>query len=292
MGTTWYLERTDLRGLPSPLPDRDLVNRQYERAAQYLVASAAAWVKLVTFLRVKIPPGRLTRPDETKLPGQYTSAGIFRIEPDRAVILTLTEAPARYQAVQVGDLWFNGLDFWPPPDEPHPFSSAAKSRRSLPDGAERPGSRRRQLAGIPPAPPRPSSTCDGKDSKRDTPSDRSNSPKARVVEFDELREHLPGDEPEFSAEERMEQLAARQAFGATEPAGVLGACLATEPLRLWSGRFGSRVPDLSPPGSPAPAVVVQASQETPEVETMALGFKATRTRPRSQRRKGSLLRKR
>ena len=111
VGTTWYLERRDTRGMPSPLPDRDLVNYQYERASQYLVASAAAWVNLVAYLRGEIPPGILTPPGETKLPGQYTSAGIFRIRPDRAVIITLTEAPARYQAIQVGDLWFSGLDF-------------------------------------------------------------------------------------------------------------------------------------------------------------------------------------
>jgi len=216
VGTTWYLERTDTRGVPSPLPDRDLVNYQYERASQYLVASAAAWVKLVTFLRIKTPLGLLKRPKETKLPGQYTSAGIFRMQPDRAVIITLPKAPARYQGAQVGDLWFNGLDFC------HRQTSLTTSQaRPSSDGlyrlvlsAQDPG----VANWLDPAGAsiafvyvrwqglQPGHTFD-----------RSNSPRARVVKFDKLREHLPDDEPNFSAEERVEQLAARQASGLRSP---------------------------------------------------------------------------
>ena len=216
VGTTWYLERTDSRGMPSPLPDRDLVNHQYDRASKYLVASAAAWVKLVTFLRGEIPPGILTPPSETKLPGQYTSAGIFRMRPDRAVIITLTEAPARYQAVQVGDLWFSGLDYC------HRQTSLTLSQaRPSSDGlyrlvlsAQDPGvSNWLDPAGA--------STAfvyvrwQGLDPGCSFAP--SSFPRARVVRFDKIREHLPDDEPDFSAEERLEQLAARQSSGLRSP---------------------------------------------------------------------------
>ena len=216
LGTTWYLERTDTRGMPSPIPDRDLVSYQYDRASQYLVASAAAWVKLVTFLREEIPPGILTPPNETKLPGQYTSAGIFRIRPDRAVIITLTEAPARYQGTQVGDLWFSGLDFC------HRQTSLTLSQaRQSSDGLYR-----LVLSAQDPGvanwlDPAGASTAfvyvRWQGLQQGYTFDRSNSPRARVVNFDEIRNHLPDDEPDFSAEERAEQLAARQASGLRSP---------------------------------------------------------------------------
>ena len=216
VGTSWYLERTDTRGIPSPLPDRDLVSYQYERASQYLVASAAAWVKLVTFLRIKNPPGVLRAPKETKLPGQYTSAGIFRMRPDRAVIITLTKAPARYQAIQVGDLWFNGLDFC------HRQTSLTLSQaRPSSDGlyrlvlsAEDPG-----VANW--LDPAGASTAfvyiRWQGLQQGCTLAPSEFPRSRVVCFEKIREYLPDDEPDFSTEERVEQLAARQASGLRSP---------------------------------------------------------------------------
>ncbi|MEO1573789.1 MAG: hypothetical protein AAFU65_02405 [Pseudomonadota bacterium] len=216
VGTSWYLERTDTRGMPSPIPDRDLVTYQYERAAQYLVASAAAWVKLVSFLRIKNPPGVLRAPISTKLPGQFTSAGTFRMRPDRAVIITLPKAAARYQSVQVGDLWFNGLDFC------HRQTSLTLSQaKSSSDdlyrmvlSVEDPG-----VANW--LDPAGASTAfvyirwQGLERRRGLAE--SEFPQARVVRFDELRKHLPEDEPDFSAQERREQLAARQASGLRSP---------------------------------------------------------------------------
>ncbi|MEM7048510.1 MAG: hypothetical protein AAF604_02575 [Acidobacteriota bacterium] len=216
VGTTWYLERTDTRGMPSPLPDRDLVNYQYERASQYLVASAAAWVNLVTFLRGEIPPGILSPPKETKLPGQYASAGFFRMRPDRAVIITLPKVPARYQAAQVGDLWFSGLDFC------HRQSSLTLSQaRESSDGLYR-----LVLSAQDPGvanwlDPAGASTAfvyvRWQGLQQGCTLAPSEFPRARVVRFDELRERLPDDEPDFSAEERVEQLAARQAAGLRSP---------------------------------------------------------------------------
>ena len=216
VGTTWYLERTDTRGMPSPLPDRDLVNFQYERASQYLVASAAAWVNLVKFLRKEITPGTLEEPIETKLPGQYTSTGIFSILPNQAVIITLTKAPARYQGTQVGDLWFNGLDFC------HRQTSLTLSQaRPSSDGlyrlvlsAEDPG-----VANW--LDPAGASTAfvyvRWQGLQKGCTIKPCDYPQACIVDFDKIRKHLPDDEPDFSAEERVEQLAARQASGLRSP---------------------------------------------------------------------------
>ena len=216
VGTTWYLERTDTRGMPSPLPVRDLVNYQYERAAHYLVASAAAWVKLVTFLREEIPPNILTPPLESKLPGQYTSTGIFEMRPYRAVIITLPKVRARYQAAQVGDLWFSGLDFC------HRQTSLTLSQaRQSCDGLYRLVLSPRDPGVANWLDPAGASTAfvyiRWQGLQTEGPLKPSKFPMARVVDFREIRDHLPDDEPDFSAEERLEQLAARQASGLRSP---------------------------------------------------------------------------
>ncbi|MEO1366380.1 MAG: hypothetical protein AAFX50_04325 [Acidobacteriota bacterium] len=216
VGTTWYLEREDMRGEPSPIPDRGLVDDQYERAANYLVASVKGWVDLVTFLRRTTPPDRMMAPKESKLPGQYTSRGIFQMRPDEAVIITVKEAPARYQAVQVGDLWFNGLDFC------HRQTSLtlAQARPSDEDGLYRMVLSARDPGVANWLDPAGASTAfvyarwQGLDGKHEFTDD--NSPTACVVPFDELRGHLKG-EPDFSEEQRKEQLAARQSSALRSP---------------------------------------------------------------------------
>lgn len=216
-GTTWYIERTDNRGMPSPLPDRDLVNRQYQLASEYLVASARTWVDLVSFLLTQNTPGRLTVPEESKLPGQYTSTGIFPIRRDKAFIITLARVPARYQAVQVGDLWFNGLDFC------HRQTSLtlSQARPSAKDGVYRLVLSERDPGVANWLDPAGASTSfmyvrwQGLDPDYDLTD--ADYPQACEVDFDKIREHLPDDEPVFSAEQRVEQLAARQASGLRSP---------------------------------------------------------------------------
>ncbi len=216
VGSTWYLERTDTRGLPSPLPDRDLVDYQYELASRYLVESTRTWVELVAGIRSRIPEGRLTPPTESKLPGQYTSIGIFPVKEDRAFIITLTEAPARYQAAQVGDLWFNGLDFC------HRQTSLTLSQaRQSSDGLYRLVLSARDPGIANWLDPAGASTAfmyvRWQGLQEGHTFALSNSPRAREVHFDEIRENLPDDEPAFSAEQRVERLSARQASGLRSP---------------------------------------------------------------------------
>ncbi|MEM9761164.1 MAG: hypothetical protein AAF968_01410 [Pseudomonadota bacterium] len=218
VGTTWYLERTDTRGMPSPLSDRDLVNQQYERAAQYLVDSARTWVGLVEGLRRDIPKeGVLLPPRESKLPGQYTSVGIFPMRPDKATIITLTRAPARYQAAQVGDLWFNGRDFC------HRQTSLTLSQAR--PTRDDPSTYQLVLSAKDPGvanwlDPAGASTAfmyvRWQGLQQGCTIDPSTYPRAREIDFDQIREALP-DEPSFSAAERAAQLAARQASGLRSP---------------------------------------------------------------------------
>lgn len=214
---TWYIERRDTRGQPSPLPDANLVNEQYARAAEYLIGSTKGWIKFVDGLRANLAGNRLSPPRETRdgLPGQWNSAGHFPIRPDKAIIVSVPHSPARYQSCQIGDFWFNGLDYC------HRQTSltTTQARRSC-DGdykfvisVQDPG----VANWLDPAGASSSFAFlrwQGLPKHYCFPKN----PTVEVVDFKKLRKCLP-DEPYFCPEHRVEQLAARQASSLTSPRG-------------------------------------------------------------------------
>lgn len=215
---TWYIERSDKRGRPSPLPDPQLVNNQYARAAEYLVGSTKGWVKFVDGLRANLAGNSLSHPRETGaggLPGQWNSAGHFQIRPDKAFIVTVPDSPARYQSIQIGDLWFNGLDYC------HRQTSltTAQARHNCNGGytfvisVQDPG-----VANW--LDPAGASTSFAFLRWQGLPEDYRflKKPCVNEIDFKDLREYLP-DEPYFSPEERVEQLAARQVASLTSSRG-------------------------------------------------------------------------
>jgi hypothetical protein len=214
---TWYIERSDTRGQPAPLPDQDLVNQQYERAAEYLIGSTKGWIKFVDGLRANLAGNRLSPPRETTagLPGQWNSAGHFVIRPDEAIIITVPESPARYQSIQIGDLWFNGLDYC------HRQTSLTtmQAQRSC-DGdykfvisVQDPG-----VANW--LDPAGASSSFAFLRWQGLPKDYRfpKNPTVDVVDLKDVRDSL-ADEPYFSLDDRVEQLAARQAASLTSPRG-------------------------------------------------------------------------
>lgn len=113
-GSTWRIERVDTVGQPNPLPTAADVDQQYDRAARYLTGSTRGWIKFVEGLRVNLSANRMSPARATGqggLPGQYSAAGHFQMTTDTAFIITIDESDARYQGIQIGDLWFNALDF-------------------------------------------------------------------------------------------------------------------------------------------------------------------------------------
>jgi len=112
---SWYIERSDMSGRPTPNPSPKLVNDQYARASEYLINSTKGWVKFVDGLRANLAGGRLSPPRPTQdgkgLPGQWNAAGWFSMSPNEAYIITVPVSPAPYQSIQVGDFWFNALEF-------------------------------------------------------------------------------------------------------------------------------------------------------------------------------------
>ncbi|MEO1079717.1 MAG: hypothetical protein AAFY29_09190 [Pseudomonadota bacterium] len=112
-GSIWRIERCDTVGEGKPLPGPETANQQYERAAQYLLGLTKGWVKFVDRLRTNLPANRMSPPRQTEqgLPGQFNAAGHFQLGKTNAFVLTVAESDARYQGIQVGDLWFNALDY-------------------------------------------------------------------------------------------------------------------------------------------------------------------------------------
>lgn len=115
-GGTWYIERTDLSGHPNPNPSPAVVNNQYARASEYLINATKGWVKFVDGLRTNLAGGFLNGPRPTQdgsgLPGQWNAAGFFSLAPDDVLVITVSKSNADYQSIQIGDFWFNALDFY------------------------------------------------------------------------------------------------------------------------------------------------------------------------------------
>ena len=214
---TWYIERRDTRGQPTALPEPDLVDAQYARAAEYLVGSTKGWVKFVDGLRANLAGNGLSPPRETRdgLPGQWNAAGHLRIPPGKAFIVTVPHSPARYQSIQIGDLWFNGLDY----RHRQTSLTTAQARRSC-DGDYRfvisvrdpgvanwldPAGASSSFAFL-----RWQGLPEGYRFAKD--------PSVDMVDFEDVRDRLP-DEPYFYPEDRVEQLAARQASSLSSPRG-------------------------------------------------------------------------
>lgn len=218
VSSTFSIERVDTRGIPSPISDRTLVDDQYARAAAYLTASTAAWVDFVSEIYRDAPANVLLPPKlaEDGLPGQWNAAGLFDIRTDQAVVVRLTKSAARYQSIQIGDLWFNSLDF-------------CRRQTSLTAAQARPDGNGEYWVVISHEDPGVENWLDPSGAsttfvfarwqglKSNHKFDACDMPRAQVVEFDKLRDYLPCDVPHFSPSERAEQLAARKASSLVNP---------------------------------------------------------------------------
>ncbi len=215
---TWYIEREDTRGQPNPVTSPELINHQYQLTSDYLLGSVRGWVKFVEQLRPNLVIDELSKPRETKdgLPGQWNSAGQFPINPDKAIIITVEKSTAHYQSIQVGDLWFNALDF-------------CRRQISLNMAQAQPDSEGKYRFVISVEDPGVANWLDPAGAStsfvfmrwQSVPSDYDVTlapPSAKIVDFDDLRNCLP-NEPRFSPRQRKEQLAARQAASLNSPRG-------------------------------------------------------------------------
>ncbi|MEL6988298.1 MAG: hypothetical protein AAGK97_10750, partial [Bacteroidota bacterium] len=182
------------------------------------INSTKGWVKFVDRLRANLASGILSQPRPTQdgsgLPGQWNAAGFFPMEADDALIITVSSSNAKYQSIQIGDFWFNALDFY------HRQTSLTTLQAETPTegeyrfvvSAEDPGVANwldsagtqnifvfMRWQGMP---------------KGEEPS----TVRAKKCKLKELREEL-SEEPFFGPKKRKEQLAARKVAALTKPRG-------------------------------------------------------------------------
>jgi len=217
---TWYIERLDTRGQPSPIPTLDSVNDQYALASEYLINSTFGWVKFVDGLRANLAARKMSVPRETVngLPGQWNAAGWFPMNPNIAYIITVEKSNAQYQSIQLGDFWFNAQDF----PQRHNSITAEQAKVSR-DGKLRfvisqqdPGvANWLDPAGV------PNVFAFMRWQGASAGDDFSQAPKVHIVptaDVQKIREYFP-DELFFSPEERAQQLAERRQACLTSPRG-------------------------------------------------------------------------
>ncbi|MFK8079833.1 MAG: hypothetical protein AB8B97_06075 [Granulosicoccus sp.] len=219
VGGTWYIERQDTRGEPNPVTSPELINHQYQLTSDYLLGSVRGWIKFVEQLRPNLRVNRLSEPRETKdgLPGQWNSAGQFPIDSGKAIIITVEKSTAPYQSIQVGDLWFNALDF-------------CRRQISLNMAQAQPDNEGNYRFVISVEDPGVANWLDPAGAStsfvflrwQSVPADydmtQAPAPSVEIVDFDKLCDCLP-DEPRFCRRQRKEQLAARQAASLSSPRG-------------------------------------------------------------------------
>jgi len=101
--------------LPEPVSEESLSHRM-KIITQFVKQDLLYWVGFLSRLKAVIPENVMT--PLTLLQGdmglaglQYNSLGIFNIGEDEGLVLTLRETAARYVGFQLGNLWFQSLDY-------------------------------------------------------------------------------------------------------------------------------------------------------------------------------------
>jgi hypothetical protein len=148
------------------------------------------------------------RASQGGLVGQYSAFGSWELGNDQAIILSTTPSAASYQGVQLGNLWFTSLDY-----ETRTTSLTLDQMQCSGDG--------RCYAVISHRDPGIQNWLDTEGHwrglimlrwqglKQELPD--SQQPRARLVDFDRLRQELPADVADFSPQQRRAQIRKRRA---------------------------------------------------------------------------------
>ncbi len=197
-------------GEPRPSPHVADVAERIRAAGAAVPDAGQFWLDFVDRIRLFSGDNDVMAPRETGgqgLEGQVSAMGRWRLEDDEALVLTVPKAQARYQGVQLGNFWFDALDW-------------AGRQTSLSGGQARLGGDGRYHYVI-------SARDPGVPNWLDTTGlpeglffirfqglegeiPEAENPRALLVQTSEVRRHLPSDTPVIDGDARRAQLAARQ----------------------------------------------------------------------------------
>lgn len=202
--------RVGAEGEPAPIAGERDVARGIREATEAVPDAGDFWLGFAGRIRLGTFDNDVTAPRETGgegLQGQVNAAGKFALDEGEALIVTVPKTDARYQGFQLGNFWFDSLEW-------------ANRQTSLSGGQARLGSDGRYHYVIAHEDPGVPNWLDTTGLKEGfffvrfqglrTPIDDDEAPSAERVKIDEIRRHLPPDTPVVDADQRRAQLAARQ----------------------------------------------------------------------------------
>jgi len=197
-------------GEPRPSPDVADVAQRIRAAGDAVPDAGQFWLDFVRRIRLFSGGNVVMALRETGgqgLEGQVSAMGRWRLEEDEALVLTVPKAEARYQGVQLGNFWFDALDW-------------ANRQTSLSGGQSRQGSDGRYhyvIAASDPGVPNWLDTTGLPEGlffvrfqglAEEIPE--SESLRVQLVKVSEVRQHLPDDTPVIDGNTRRARLAERQ----------------------------------------------------------------------------------
>lgn len=182
----------------------------YAKLADALVGRLRTWSSFPAWFFGDQPRNTLNPPRQTPggLTTQYSSAGIFELGPDDAMVISVPVAGVPYQGFQLGSMWYASLEY-----VHHQTSLTADQAQVTPDGlihlvlSERdPG-----LANWIETLGRREGIMQFRWQRVDAPITPELGPTLKVVPFDDLASEVPGyTELRVGPEQWRERIAARQ----------------------------------------------------------------------------------
>lgn len=197
-------------GVPAPNPEVGDVAARIRDAGAAVPDSGEFWQDYIGKVRLFTSDNAVMKPRLTGsegLAGQVAAMGKFSLGEDEALVVSIPKADARYQGLQLGNYWFDALEW-------------ANRQTSLAAGQSRLGSDGRYHYVI-------SATDPGVPNWLDTtglpeglflirfqgvrtPLTDEEAPTAQLVALEEVRSALPSDTRQVDTDTRRAQLAARQ----------------------------------------------------------------------------------
>lgn len=199
-----HIDRIDADRPLYPVLTTEKMADRLRAATNTFAADLRRWPELSrTRFSMLMPTNRLMPPLDTGkeggLAGRWMVGGHFDLKEDEALIISARPTDARYQGIQLGNHWWASLDY-----ANRQTSVTADQAKVSSDGAI--------YFVISQADPGVSNWLDTEGFARgvilmrydgmSAPLSDEQTPVAELVKLADLREHLPADEPEISADER------------------------------------------------------------------------------------------
>ncbi len=204
------LRRVDAAGTAPDAPTLAGQERFYAKLAEALIGRLRTWLAFPGWFFGEQERNTLYTPRSTPggLTTQFSSAGIFELEPDQAMVISVPVAGVPYQGFQLGSLWYISLEY-----VNHQTSLTADQAHVTDDGmihlvlSERdPGlANWLELLG------HREGIMQFRWQRVDEPITDALGPTCKVVPFDSLADEVPGyAEQRVTPEQWRERIAARQ----------------------------------------------------------------------------------